>query len=66
MQAAAAAPSRVDSIIAAHTTANNALNANATKVKAHVTITAEALSALTLAQAVVASDSRVDNIMVAE
>ena len=42
------------------------MNADATKVEAHVTTIAEASTALTLVQAAVASLCRVDSIMVAK
>ena len=46
--------------------ADNAMNADATEVQALVTTTAEANTALTLAQAAVASPCRAESIIVAE
>ena len=64
MQAAVAAASRVDSIIAAGAAADNEMTADATVVEAHVTATAEASTALTLVQA--AAARRDESVMVAE
>ena len=50
---AAPAASRVDSIMAAESAADNATNADATAVETHVTATAEAHTALTLVQGMV-------------
>ena len=66
MQAAAAA-SRVDSVMAAEAAADNAdaTNADATEVEGHVTAEAEAHTALTLVQAAAAA-GRVDSVMAAD
>ena len=66
VQAAAATAKCLDSIMAAEAAANeaaadNAMNADATEVEAHVTTTSEALSALTLVQAPAAS--RIESVM---
>ena len=47
LQVAAAAPSRVDSVMTAHATAEDAMNADATEAQALVIATAEASAALT-------------------
>ena len=47
MQATAAAPSRVDSVMTAQALAEDAMNADATEVQALVIATAEASSVLT-------------------
>ena len=47
VQAAAAAPSRVDSVMTAQALAEDAMNADATEVQALVIATAEASAALT-------------------
>ena len=46
VQAAAAAPSRVDNVMVVHAVAEDAMNADATEVQALVIVTAEASAAL--------------------
>ena len=69
MHAAAAAASRVESVMAAEAAADKAMNADATEVEAYVTTIAEASTALTLMQAPTApsaSRTRVDSVMTAK
>ena len=70
VQAAATAARRLDNIMAAEPTTNeaatdNALNVDATDVEADVTTIADALTALTLPKAAVPVASPIDNIMAA-
>ena len=51
--------------MAAEAAADNAMNADATEMEAHVTATAEACTALTLVQAAAAAAGRVHSIMAA-
>ena len=66
LQAAAPAASRIDSVLVAEAAADNALNADATEVEAHVAITAEARIAPTLVQVASPAASRVESVMAAQ
>ena len=66
MRAAAAAPSRVDSVMAAEALAEDAMNADVTEVQALVIATAEARTLLTLVQVAAGAVSRVDSALIAK